>query len=260
MKDTKIRWANDTWNPMTGCSRVSPGCDRCYAEVIATKFQGAAFPNGFDPTWKPHKLTVPAGLKTPRRIFVNSMSDIHHPAFDDTQIDAVYDTMAAVDRHHYLVLTKRPHRMARFVEDWTCRRGLPCLPAHIWVGTTIESDRYCYRADHLRRIDAAVRFLSCEPLLEPLPSLDLAGIGWLIAGGESGSGWRPMNHDWCRDLRDRCAVGSVAFYFKQSAAPRTEMGIELDGRRHEEYPLPHPSLPQPDRCGVHVDGVMPVAL
>lgn len=249
MKDTKIRWAGNTWNPMTGCSKVSPGCDHCYAETIAEKFRGAAFPNGFDPTYKPHKLNDPRSWREPTIVFVNSMSDIHHEAFSVDQVDSVYATMLAVPRHQYLVLTKRPNRMAKFflggtdllgqhTPGWLERNGLDAVPAHIWLGCTIEDDPYTRRADQLRRIPVPVRFISAEPLLGPLPSLNLDGIAWVIAGGESGPGYRPMPHDWARDLRDRCEEANVAFYFKQSAAPRTEMGMDLDGRRHEDYPAP----------------------
>jgi protein gp37 len=274
MKDTKIRWTDDTWNPMTGCTHISPGCDHCYAEVIAEKFQGgpsSAFPNGFTPTFKPNKLSIPAKTRKARRYFVNSMSDVHHEDFTPEQIDAVYDAMLETPRHHYLLLTKRPNRMAqhllggplnpkatgdsrwdfqRHPDGWLARRGLEEMPGHIWLGTTIESDRYTFRADHLRRIPALVRFLSCEPLIGPLPSLDITGISWVICGGESGNGtkdFRPMPHEWAEDLRDLCtsgpvSMGGAAFFFKQSAAVRTEIGMELDGRRWEEFPLPHPTV------------------
>ena len=256
MKDTKIRWAGSTWNPMTGCSEVSAECDNCYARVIAEKFGAPAFPNGFEPTFKPQLLGKPASWREPRRIFVNSMSDVHHEAFDGGQIDAVYDAMAETDRHDYLVLTKRPQAMARFflgsdagrttdragrTPGWLERRSLDRVPDHVWLGTSIGLDRYAWRAKWLRMIPVLVRFLSCEPLLGPLPSLDLGGIAWVIVGGESGPGWRPMELDWARDLRDRCDQAEIAFYFKQSAAPRTEMGLDLDGRRHEEYPFAHPA-------------------
>lgn len=226
---------------MTGCSHVSEGCDHCYAETIANKFRGVAFPNGFEPTYKPGKLRDPARWREPRRIFVNSMSDVHHPDFTVEQIDSVYDAMRETDRHDYLVLTKRPQRMAAYVLDWLKRRGLERVPPQVWLGTTIESNRFVWRANHLRRIPVDVRFLSCEPLLGPLPDLDLAGIGWVIAGGESGPGWRDMDLDWARDLRDRCLDEDIAYFFKQSAAPRTESGIELDAALWEEFPRPHPS-------------------
>jgi protein gp37 len=243
MKDTKIRWAEHTWNPMTGCTKISPGCDNCYAETIALKFGAPAFPNGFTPTFKPGKLTQLRKLK-PGRVFVNSMSDVFHPDFTRQQIDEVFDEMAAQAQHDYLVLTKRPALMRNYMigrEGWLSRRGIAKVPTQIWLGTTIESDQYVWRADHLRDIPVDVRFLSCEPLIGPLPSLDLTGIHWVIVGGESGKGFRPMPHEWAVDLRDRCEAADVAFFFKQSAAPRTEMGMELEGRLHEEYPFPHPA-------------------
>lgn len=243
MEGTKIRWAENTWNPMTGCTKISPGCDNCYAETIAEKFRGTAFPNGFLPTYKPQKLTDPAKWAA-SRVFVNSMSDIHHSDFTTEERDTVYDVMLDVDKHHYLVLTKRPNLMKSYLtgpDGWMARRGIDVLPEHIWIGTSIESDQYVWRADNLRDIPARVRFLSCEPLLAPLPSLDYEGLHWVIVGGESGKGYRPMDHQWAADIRDRCAELSIAYYFKQSAAPRTEMGQLLDGNRHEEYPLPHPA-------------------
>lgn len=247
MKDTRIRWAEHTWNPTTGCSKISPGCDHCYAETITVKFGGSAFPNGFTPTYKPNKLSEPARFlrKTgPSRVFVNSMSDLHHEDFTDEQRDSIYDVMLDVSDHDYLVLTKRPQQMARYFtgpDGFLARRGLDEAPAHLWLGTSIESDRYTFRTKHLTSIPAVVHFLSCEPLLEALPSLNLDGIQWVIVGGESGPGYRPMDHDWARDLRDRCDAAEIAFYFKQSAAHRTEMGMELDGELIEEYPLQHPA-------------------
>lgn len=282
MRETKIRWSDHTWNAMVGCTEISPGCDRCYARAITERFRGKAFPNGFDPTYKPQKLAEPGKILRkfgPQRIFVNSLSDVHHDAFTWEQIASIYDTMLATPEHDYLVLTKRPDRMAGFmlgrratrggraaplaahegrndldpVSGWLAARGLDEVPPQIWLGTSIENDRYTFRADWLRLIPATVRFLSLEPLLGPVPSLDLDGIGWAIVGGESGPGYRPMDHDWARDIRDRCDAAGVSFFFKQSAAPRTEMGIELDGRLHEEYPLPHPGLALPRTLGRYVD-------
>lgn len=289
MEGTKIRWANATWNVMTGCTEISPGCDLCYARVLTEKFRGKAFPVGFEPTYKPQKLDDPKRFLRkggPQRVFVNSLSDVHHEAFTWDQIASVYDAMLATPEHDYLLLTKRPERMARFLLGDRAQRGnrgAPVtrtvegedariwgpghfesqgylrlrsrteVPANVWLGTTIESDRYTFRADWLRLIPVPVRFISAEPLLGPVPSLDLDGIAWVIGGGESGPGFRPMPHDWCRDLRDRCDEAGVAFYFKQSAAWRTEMGIELDGRRHEEYPYPHPATGEPRILGRYTD-------
>ena len=239
MKDTKIRWADNTWNAFTGCDEVSPGCDHCYARVIAEKFAGGpAWPEGFAPMYRPHRLNEPAKWQ-PGRVFVNSMSDMHHPAFTTEQVDSVYDKMLEIDKHQYLILTKRPKRMAAYMVNeggWLERHGLYEVPSHIWLGASIESDQYTFRANHLRRIPVRVRFLSCEPLLGPLPSLDLDGIGWVIVGGESGPGFRPMEHAWAGDIRDRCLDADVPFYFKQSAAYRTEVGQLLEGERWEQYP------------------------
>jgi|PlaIllAssembly_1097288.scaffolds.fasta_scaffold102897_2 protein gp37 len=246
MKDTKIRWAEHTWNPTTGCDKISPGCDNCYAETITVKFGSTAFPNGFTPTYKPNKLGEPARFfrKSGRaRVFVNSMSDLFHADFTDAQRDSIFDVMLDV-RHDYLVLTKRPKQMAAYFngpDGYLARRHLAQAPANMWLGTSIENDLYTFRTKHLTSIPAVVHFLSIEPMLGPVPSLDLTDIEWVIVGGESGPGYRPMDHDWARDIRDRCAIEDVAFYFKQSAAPRTEMGMELDGLRHEEYPLEHPA-------------------
>lgn len=253
MDKTKIRWCEHTWNPFTGCSKVSPGCDHCYAETIATSPRFAKnFPQGFEPTFKPHKVGEPRRWRDPARVFTNSMSDFFHADFTDAQRDECFDVMLEVDRHHYLVLTKRPKAMHRYVMGWLERQGLDEVPGHIWLGASVESDRYVWRADWLRKIPALVRFLSCEPLLGPLPSLNLAGIGWVIVGGESGKDYRPMPHEWAVDLRDRCDEAGVAYFFKQSAAWRTEIGMELEGELIEEYPLPHPSARQPLVLGRYV--------
>jgi protein gp37 len=236
MDRSKIRWTGATWNFMTGCTQLSPGCDHCYAKTIAEKFRGAAFPNGFNPTYKPGKLSLPGSWKEPRRVFVNSMSDVFHEAFTDREIDSGFAVMAEVTRHQYQILTKRPTRMRDYVLSWLDRNGLSEVPRHIWLGTTIESDRFTWRANRLRDIPCAVRFISAEPLLSALPTLNLGGLAWVIVGGESGPGYRPMDLNWARDLRDRCGEAGIAYFFKQSAAPRTEMGIELDGKRWEQYP------------------------
>lgn len=250
MKGTRIRWAEHTHNPFVGCTKISPGCDHCYAEVLTTRFgpSSSAFPAGFTPTFKPHKI-VEVRKWAPSRVFCNSLSDPFHADFSDAQRDLVFDEYLHTSKHDYLILTKRTQLMARYFlgpSGWLQRRDLNHLPANMWIGTSIESDRYAFRARILATIPAWVHFLSCEPLLGPLPSLDLSNIQWVIVGGESGLGYRPMDHAWARDLRDRCHGSNtedpqVAFYFKQSAAPRTEMGMELDGELIEEYPLPHPA-------------------
>lgn len=257
MEGTRIRWAEHTWNPTTGCDKISPGCDNCYAETIAIKFgpqggNGTSFPNGFTPTYKPQKLGEPAKFlrkSGPSRVFVNSMSDLHHKDFTDAQRDSIYDVMLNVKEHDYLVLTKRPKQMHAYfmgTEDkpgFIERRGLTDgLPANLWVGTSIENDSYTWRADWIRRIDATIRFLSVEPMIGPVPSLDVTDIHWVICGGESGTGFRTMDLQWARDLMAACRASDQdpAFFFKQQSHRQTEAIKHLDGELIEEYPLPHP--------------------
>jgi len=271
---TKIRWASASWNVGIGCEHVSPGCHACYADALATKYAGkVGWPASFgEGIWKPEKLRLPAAwarnTKTqgPKRIFVNSLSDVHWERWSTEQIDSLYDVMLEVPDHDYLVLTKRPQRMARYFlgaaatkvdgrslersdtgeihpDGYLARRGLTELPPQVWLGTTIEMDRYSFRADWLRAVPANVRFLSCEPLIGHVHSLDLTGLHWVIEGGESGNGsrnFRELDWDWARDLRDRCAEAGVAFFHKQGSGVRTEMYQEIDGVRIEQYPLPHP--------------------
>ena len=218
-----IEWTDETWNPTTGCDRISPGCDHCYALTMAgrlklmgqAKYQADGDPRtsglGFALTVHPDALKVPLRWKKPRTVFVNSMSDLFHKDVPETFIRDVWETMARCPQHTFQVLTKRPQRMAAHLEarrvGWETFELTP-LP-NVWLGTSIENDRYTFRADHLRATPAAVRFLSCEPLLGPLPSLNLDGIDWVIVGGESGPGARPMHPDWVRDIRDQCwAQGS----------------------------------------------------
>lgn len=236
MGKTSIEWTDSVWNPVTGCDRVSPGCDHCYALTLAKRLKAMGSANyqndgdpttsgpGFGVTCHPHMLGQPLRWRRPRRIFVNSMSDLFHPDVPFEFIARVFAIMADCQHHTFQVLTKRPQRMAdvlatdRFLhkvcrwrdihdvdgggELWSEHDDPWPLP-NVWVGTSIESDRYTWRAKHLRATPAAVRFISAEPLLGPLPSLDLTGIDWLIVGGESGPGARPMHPDWVRDLRDR---------------------------------------------------------
>lgn len=241
--ETGISWADATWNAATGCQRISAGCDNCYAFTLAERYRGTpAWPVGFDPMLRPWKLNEPRRWKDPKYIFVNSMSDLHLGAWPVEYLDQIYDTMLDVDRHVYIVLTKRPKRMRDYLcgpDGFMARKSVQMLPPHIWLGTTIESDLFTWRADVLREIPTAGALtISAEPLLTALPSLNLDRLGWVIVGGESGPGFRPMPHEWARDLRDRCAAAGVPFWFKQSAAHRTEMGRELDGVRIEQRPTP----------------------
>lgn len=257
MTATAIEWTERTWNPVTGCDRTSPGCDHCYALTLAArlkrmgqpKYQADGDPRtsgpGFAVTLHPETLDVPLRVRAPARWFVNSMSDLFHPDVPDSFIWGVLGTIYAAHQHTFQVLTKRPQRMPKLMasyytgQQWAPqrpRRIYPPLP-NLWLGTSIENDRYAFRADHLRATPAAVRFLSLEPLLGPLPSLDLAGIDWVIAGGESGPGARPMDPAWVRDIRDSCTDAGVRFFFKQwgGRTPKTG-GRELDGRTWDEYP------------------------
>ncbi len=216
---SKIEWCDETWNPLVGCKAVSPGCDNCYAAREASgRLSGLPLYSGLAVSGKftgevrlvRERLSQPLKWQRPRRIFVNSMSDLFHASVPDSFIREVFAVLAKADRHVFQVLTKRPQRM----KTW-CGANYPEALANVWLGTSIEADKYAFRADQLRATPAAVRFLSCEPLLGPLPSLDLAGIDWAIAGGESGPNARPMHPDWVRDLRDRCLADGVAFLFKQ---------------------------------------------
>ena len=232
---SSIEWTEATWNPITGCTEVSPGCDNCYARTFAERFRGVEghpYEQGFDLKLWPERLDQPVRWKKPRIIFVNSMSDLFHEDVPDGYIGLVLNAMADAPHHTFQVLTKRPGRMASVL-----RRLQPDPLPHVWWGTSIELDRYTWRADKLRQTPAAVRFLSLEPLLGPLPSLDLGGIGWVIVGGESGHGARQLKGEWVRDLRDRCAAEGVPFFFKQWGGRTPKAGgRELDGRTWDHMP------------------------
>jgi protein gp37 len=230
-----IEWTEATWNPATGCSKVSPGCAHCYAETFAERWRGVPdhpYEQGFDLKLWPHRLAVPLRWRTPRLIFVNSMSDLFHEDIPDEFIEQVFDVMVEASRHTFQVLTKRPERLLELADR------LP-WPSNVWVGVSIENRRFVGRADLLREAPAAIRFISAEPLLGPLEGLSLEGIHWLIAGGESGYRHRRIDPDWVRDLRQRCADGDVAFFFKQWGGrhPKTN-GRTLDGRKHDAMPRP----------------------
>ncbi len=235
--NTDIEWTDATWNPVSGCTKVSPGCDHCYAERIAERFRGVRghpFERGFDLTLRPHKLLEPLSWRRPRRVFVNSMSDLFHKEIPRAFVDRIFDTMEQASWHVFQVLTKRSSLMRRYInERYTARPA----PAHIWLGVSIENRQALVRLKHLRQANATIRFLSLEPLLEDLGVLDLAGINWAIAGGESGPQARPMNRDWVRRIRDQCRAADVAFFFKQWGGIRPKSGgNSLDGRKWLDYP------------------------
>jgi protein gp37 len=237
-----IEWTEATWNPTTGCDRTSPGCKNCYAATLAKRLRAMGQPKyqndgdprtsgpGFRLTLHPDTLDIPYGWRSPRVIFVNSMSDLFHP---DVPLDFIRRVFAVVEEtphHTYQVLTKRSKRLAQLADALT-------WPSNLWMGVSVESTHYSFRIDHLREVGAAVRFVSAEPLLGSLTGLDLAGIHWLIAGGESGANARPIERAWVRDLRDQCHAMDVAFFFKQwgGRSPKAG-GRRLDGRLHNEIP------------------------
>ncbi|PKV98976.1 DUF5131 family protein [Nocardia fluminea] len=237
-----IEWTEATWNPVTGCDRVSAGCDHCYAMVLAKrlksmgaqKYQRDGDPRtsgpGFGVTIHPDALDVPRRWRAPRVVFVNSMSDLFHAKVPVDFIKDVFDVMRDTPQHTYQVLTKRALRLTRLADrlDW---------PSNVWMGVSVENMANLDRVDQLRQVPATVRFLSCEPLLGPLHGMNLDGIGWVIAGGESGPGHRRLDPEWVREIRDTCNVENVPFFFKQwgGRTPKA-LGRELDGRLWDGMP------------------------
>lgn len=233
MGRTAIEWTEVTWNPVTGCDRVSPGCDNCYAERLAVRLKAMGnrrYANGFRVSLHWDKIDEPLKWRKPRLVFVNSMSDLFHPDVPDDFIHAVVDVMTRSPHHTYQILTKRPQRAEHLFDG-------SALSANIWIGTSIENDQYTFRANYLRKIDASVRFISCEPLLGPLPSLDFTDLHWIIVGGESGPGHRPIQAAWVRDLRNRTVAHNIPFFFKQwgGFTPKAA-GRMLDERTWDEMP------------------------
>jgi protein gp37 len=269
-----IEWTDATWNPTTGCDRVSPGCAHCYALDLAVRLKRMGAPAyqidgdpktsgpGFALTLHPERLATPLLWSRPRRVFVDSMSDLFHPSVPETYLDQVFAVMALASQHSFQVLTKRPERLQAYLnsiappgsrrEDFerevmlrrTARpqasqiAGVVDWPLrNVWLGTSVENARWKTRIDELRRAPATVRFLSCEPLLGDLGELDLEGIGWVIAGGESGPEHRPVKGEWIRGIRDRCSAAGVPFLFKQWGGKTSKSGgRELDGRTYDEFP------------------------
>lgn len=240
---SSIEWTESTWNPTTGCDRISPGCDNCYALTLARrlkamgseKYQTDGNPKtsgpGFGLSLHPHSLDLPKRWRSPRTIFVNSMSDLFHPEVPLQFIRKVFEVMASTPQHQYQVLTKRSKRMSDLASDleW---------PPNVWMGVSVETDRYLFRIDHLRRVPAALRFVSAEPLLGALGTLGLDGVDWVIVGGESGPGARPMEEEWVTDIRDQCAGSAVPFFFKQWGGHTPKAGGRtLNGVVHDGMPL-----------------------
>lgn len=237
-----IEWTESTWNPATGCDQVSIGCDNCYALTLARRLKAMGNPRyqvdgddrksgpGFGLTLHHDVVDLPRRWRKPRLVFVNSMSDLFHPDVPLSFIQDVFAVMRDTPQHTYQILTKRSQRLQAFAGelDW---------PENVWMGVTVETPRYAFRIDHLRQVPASTRFISAEPLLEQLPTLDLTGIDWLIAGGESGHKARFMDPEWARDLREQCNQADVAFFFKQWGGRTPKAGGRLlDGRTHDDMP------------------------
>ncbi len=233
VQNSAIEWTETTWNPLTGCTKISPGCKHCYAERMSLRLQAmgqANYANGFNLTLHERMLEVPLRWKKPRLVFVNSMSDLFHKDAPEEFILRVFDVMRRASWHVFQVLTKRSERLLKLSPwiDW---------PDNVWMGVSVEQKDYTFRINHLRQTGAKVRFLSLEPLLGPLPGLNLEGIDWVIVGGESGPGARPMQERWVKDIRDQCLAAEVPFFFKQwGGVFKSRNGRTLDGRTWDEMP------------------------
>lgn len=234
MAESKIEWTEMTWNPTTGCDKISPGCKHCYAEVMSRRLKAMGQPKylkGFELTLHRSELQKPLTWKTPQTIFVNSMSDLFHEEVPLEFIQAVFETMRKASWHQFQVLTKRAERLAALAPqlDWS---------PNVWMGVSVERADYTDRIDYLRQTPAQTKFLSLEPLLGPLPNLNLNGIDWVIVGGESGRGARPLQAEWVLDLRDQCQRAKVAFFFKQwGGVNKKKTGRLLDGKTYDAMPM-----------------------
>lgn len=230
---SSIEWTDSTWNPVTGCNKVSPGCKHCYAERMAQRLRAmgqANYQNGFELTLQEHMLNKPLQIKKPQLIFVNSMSDLFHEEIPVDYIQRVFRVMREANWHQFQILTKRSERLVELHAqiDW---------PDNVWMGVSVESDRYQYRIDHLRQTHAAVMFLSLEPLLGPILNMDLSKINWVITGGESGPGARPIERSWVVDIKKQCRKAKIPFFFKQwGGVNKKKTGRLLNGRTWDELP------------------------
>lgn len=232
---SRIEWTQTTWNPVTGCTKISPGCKFCYAERFAERFRGVSghpYEQGFDLKLHPGRLDQPLSWRKPRVVFVNSMSDLFHEGIPADFVRRVFEVMRQARHHTFQVLTKRPENLTRFVQD-----HLDKIPENVWLGVSVETQQYAWRIDYLRQVPSRLRFLSCEPLLGPL-NLDLTGIHWVIVGGESGPGARPMRVKWARHILRQCKNQNVPFFFKQwGGVHKGRTGRVLDGKTWDEMPV-----------------------
>lgn len=233
-QNSKIEWTESTWNPVTGCSKISTGCKNCYAKRMALRLKAAGSPNylnGFRVTPHPHALNIPLQWKRPRVIFVNSMSDLFHRDIPFDFISKIFDVMCQASHHRFQALTKRSRRLLQLNPKLS-------WPQNVWMGVTVESPDYTFRIDHLRQTAAAIKFVSFEPLLGPIPNINLEDIDWVIVGGESGPRARTMKAEWAIDIRDQCLAADVPFFFKQwGGTNKKKTGRLLDGRIWNQTPI-----------------------
>ena len=245
-----IEWTESTWNPVTGCTKVSDGCKYCYAEVMAKRLRAmgqANYANGFELTLQPHMLERPLSWKRPQTIFVNSMSDLFHEHVPEHYVRSVFDVMERAHWHRFQVLTKRARRLVELAPRlrW---------PANVWMGVSVEGGECVGRIDLLRETPARIKFLSLEPLLGSVPALDLEGIDWVIVGGESGRRARPVRPEWVTEIRDQCVASGVSFFFKQwGGTNKKKAGRELEGRTWDEMPQLGPSARRGSQVGSQVE-------
>lgn len=231
--NSKIEWTESTWNPITGCTRISPGCKYCYAERMSKRLKAMGQPNyvnGFRLTMHDHALEIPLHWKRPRTIFVNSMSDLFHKGVPFEFISRMFDVMSNAPHHRFQILTKRSNRLMSLSPrlDW---------PRCVWMGVSVENSDYLFRIDHLRQTDAFIKFISFEPLIGPVDNVDLEGIDWVIVGGESGPGARPLNPEWVSVIRDKCIMSGIPFFFKQwGGVIKKRTGRTLEGRTWSQMP------------------------
>lgn len=241
MAQSKIEWTEETWNPSTGCNKVSSGCKNCYAETMANRLKAIGTPgyeNGFEFTVMPERLNQPLLKKKPTKYFVNSMSDLFHEKMSNAFLDKIFDVIKKTPQHTYQILTKREKRMEAYF------RG-KILPLNVWMGVSVENKKSIKRIDYLRKVDASIRFISAEPLLEDLGNINLQGIQWVIVGGESGHKARPMKKDWALNVKEQCESQGSTFFFKQWGTwgadgvkrSKKSNGMEIDGKVYQDLPI-----------------------